>query len=112
MPQSTAANPLLHFEFRIPFDQIKAEQIEPAIAELLSDARSRLDALIGNPAPRTFENTMLALDQLTERLEYAMGIGISKVSSPRQNCGRPTTPSSLRLASFIPASHSTRSFGT
>src|SRR5947209_20619858 len=74
MSQSTAANPLLHFEFRIPFDQIKAEHVEPAIAELLADARVRLEALIQDPAPRTFQNTLLALDQITERLEYAMGI--------------------------------------
>jgi oligopeptidase A len=74
MSEPTAANPLLHFEFRIPFDQIKAEHIEPAIAELLADARNRLNALIEDPAPRTFENTMRALDELTERLEYAMGI--------------------------------------
>src|SRR5205085_6577890 len=74
MPESTEPNPLLHFEFRIPFDKIKAEHIEPAIAELLRDARERLDALIADPAPRTFENTMRPLDQLTERLEFAMGI--------------------------------------
>src|SRR5438132_1580829 len=74
MSESTEVNPLLHFEFRIPFDQIKAEQIEPAITELLRDARERLDALIADLADRTFENTMRALDQLTERLEYAMGI--------------------------------------
>src|SRR5437763_5988438 len=74
MSESIPANPLLHFEFRIPFDKIKSEHVEPAIAELLRDARARLDALIADPAPHTFENTMLALDQLTERLEYAMGI--------------------------------------
>lgn len=74
MSDSTASNPLLHFEFQIPFDRIQASHIEPAIAELFKDARARLDALIADPAPRTFESTMLALDHLTEPLEYAMGI--------------------------------------
>ncbi len=67
-------NPLLHLQFRIPFDQIRAEHVEPAIQQLLSEARTRLDALTADPGPRTFENTMLALDQLTIQLEYAMGI--------------------------------------
>ncbi|MGI8743119.1 MAG: M3 family metallopeptidase [Bryobacteraceae bacterium] len=74
MSDSIQDNPLLHFEFRIPFDEIQAAHVEPAVAELLTNARVRLDALIADPASRTFENTMLALDQLTEPLEYAMGI--------------------------------------
>ena len=68
------SNPLLHFEFRIPFDRIETAHVEPAVKELLNGARSRLNALVADPAPRTFENTMLALDSLTEPLEYAMGI--------------------------------------
>jgi oligopeptidase A len=67
-------NPLLEVRFRIPFDQIRPTQIEPAIVELLRDARYRLDQLTKDPQPRTFANTMLVLDSLTERLEYAMGI--------------------------------------
>ena len=67
-------NPLLEVRFRIPFDQIRPEHIEPAISELLTDARERLDRLTADPEPRTFANTMLALDSLTERLEYGMGI--------------------------------------
>ncbi len=68
------SHPLLDFEFQIPFDQIRAEQVEPAIHELLADARTRLDSLIADTASRTFENTMVRLDRLTERLEHAMGI--------------------------------------
>ena len=68
------SNPLLHFEFRIPFDRIEAAHVDPAVKELLDGARSRLHALIADPAPRTFENTMLALDSMAEPLEYAMGI--------------------------------------
>src|SRR5947209_1176599 len=74
LSKSSEGNPLLHFEFRIPFDRIQAAHVEPAIEQLLREAQVRLDALIADTAPRTFENTMLALDRLTEPLEYAMGI--------------------------------------
>ncbi len=73
-PMSDFDNPLLHFQFQIPFDQIQAAQVEPAVQKLLEDARASLDALIANPAPRTFDNTMMELDRLSEPLEYAMGI--------------------------------------
>src|SRR5215813_6955316 len=74
MPDVATSNPLLTEEFRIPFDQIRAEHVEPAIAELLRDARARLDGLAKLSGERTFENTMGALDKLTEPLDYAMGV--------------------------------------
>jgi oligopeptidase A len=74
MSVSNATNPLLHFEFQIPFDRIRAEHVDPAVQELLKDARTRLDALTSDPNPRTYENTMQVLDHLTDQLEYAMGI--------------------------------------
>jgi oligopeptidase A len=71
-------NPLLHIEFRVPFDQIGAEQIEPAIEELLVDARGKLESLaaslVASGGVRTYENTMVALEEVTERLDYAMGV--------------------------------------
>ena len=45
MPSTSDTNPLLHIEFRIPFDRIRAEHVEPAAGELLREARARLDAL-------------------------------------------------------------------
>ncbi len=74
MTAANSGNPLQQVKFQIPFDQIRAEHVEPAVAELLRDARGRLDRLTSDPAPRTFANTMQPLDALTERLEYAMGI--------------------------------------
>jgi oligopeptidase A len=67
-------NPLLQVEFQIPFDQIRAEHIEPAVAELLTDAQALLNRLTSDSSPRTFSNTMEPLDALTERLDYAVGI--------------------------------------
>ncbi len=61
-------NPLLEIQFRVPFDKIKAADVEPAIDELLADAAKRLDDTIKNPDP------LLALDTMTERLDYAMSV--------------------------------------
>ena len=69
-----ADNPLLQIQFRIPFDEIRAEHVEPAIDELLKDARAHVDALASDDGPRTYENTLLALENATERLDYAMGV--------------------------------------
>lgn len=69
-----AANPLLQIQFQIPFDQIRAGHVEPAIEELLERATEQVDALASADAPRTYDNTLLALENATERLDYAMGI--------------------------------------
>ena len=67
-------NPLLEIRFQIPFDRIKAEHVEPAIDELLKDARERLEKIAGNASTRTWESTMAALDHLTERLDFGMNV--------------------------------------
>src|SRR4051794_17322602 len=67
-------NPLLEIQFRIPFDQIRAEHVEPAIAALLAEARANQALLAESTGPRTFDNTLLALERLTEKLDYAMGV--------------------------------------
>jgi oligopeptidase A len=41
---------------------------------LLEAARGRLEGIAGEPGERTFDNTMRALDELTEPLDYAMGV--------------------------------------
>ena len=68
------ANPLTEIRFRIPFDQIRAEHVEPAIAGLLAEAQQRLDDLAGAQAGRTFDNTLLELERVTEKLSFAMGV--------------------------------------
>ena len=74
MPQNAALNPLVDRKFRIPFDRIGPQHVEPAIGELLCDARGRLDKLAADPRERTFDNTLLALENVTETLGYAMDI--------------------------------------
>ena len=93
-------NPLLSAQFRVPFDRITAADVVPAVAALLRDARSRLEAIVTPATPpetiqlpdelsaadpgdrgifpatgeRTYDDTMRALDELTEPLDYAMGV--------------------------------------
>lgn len=74
MPDTVNSNPLLNLPFRIPFDQIRAAHVRPAVSELLRDARQRIDAVAADPGPRTFDNTLAALDALTEPLDEAMAV--------------------------------------
>jgi oligopeptidase A len=74
MSPNQESNPLLEIQFRIPFDRIRSTHVEPAVAELLRDARKTLENLAADAGPRTFENTMLAYEAITERLEYAMSV--------------------------------------
>ena len=74
MQEQNDANPLLSIQFRVPFDRIRVADVEPAIGELLAQARASLAAIAGEPGERTFANTMLALDVMTEPLDYAMGV--------------------------------------
>ena len=74
MQRTSDTNPLLDVEFRIPFDRIRAEHVQPAASELLGEARARLAALAAPDGERTFDNTMHALDAMTEPLDWAMGV--------------------------------------
>ncbi len=67
-------NPLVGIRFRVPFNQIRAEHVRPAIGTLLAEARHELESLANHPGARTFSNTMERLDRLTERLDYAMSV--------------------------------------
>jgi len=74
MASPSESNPLVGIQFRIPFDQIRAEHVKPAAAELLQSARAGLNAIESESGGRTFENTMRALDAMTEPLDYAMAV--------------------------------------
>src|SRR5439155_14612146 len=74
MPSTSETNPLIRVEFRVPFDCIRAEHVEPAIAELLGDARAKLASLASDDGARTYESTMRALDEFTEPLDWAMAV--------------------------------------
>ncbi len=70
MPDSSSSdNPLLRITRNIPFDEIQAEHVEPAIEVLLSEARAALAQISEQEAKPSFENTLLALEAATEKLE-------------------------------------------
>lgn len=68
------ANPFLSLPFAIPFDQMRAEHVEPAMAQLIAEAKARIEAIASLESPRTYENTMHALDHATEPLDIAFGV--------------------------------------
>ncbi len=67
-------NPLLSFNYRIPFHLIRAEHVEPAVDALLEDARKSVDAITAASGARNYQNTMEPLDSFSRQLEYAMNI--------------------------------------
>ena len=69
-----ADNPLLHIDPSIPFDRIKADHIEPAIEALIARAKTAIAAVVAAPGPRTYANTLGALEDATEPLEFAITI--------------------------------------
>jgi oligopeptidase A len=68
------ANPLLGIDFEIPFDRIRAEHVRPGIHALLDDARKQIGAIGSSNEPRTYDNTLHALERVTERLDVAMTV--------------------------------------
>src|SRR5438270_13317218 len=71
---SLADNPLLFERFPIQFDAIKAEHVEPAIHVSLEQMKHRLADLGKSEVPRTYGDVLLALDKMTEPLDFAMAV--------------------------------------
>lgn len=67
-------NPLTRVQYQIPFDQIRAEHVEPAVDTLLARAQTALDTLVGTDAAATYDNTLAELERLGEELEFAIGV--------------------------------------
>lgn len=72
-------NPLLEVDYakpgyRVPFDKVKPDQVNPAIDKLLADAKRDLAKLKATPALRTWENTMAPLERLGRPLDESFGI--------------------------------------
>jgi oligopeptidase A len=67
-------NPYLDVQHPIAFDRMRAEHVRPAIAALLEQARADLAKLEGDASEPRYDNTLGALEKLTERLGRAMGV--------------------------------------
>ncbi len=72
--ETTVDTPLLTERLPVQFDAIKAEQVEPAIHLLIRQMQKRLADLGSPDVPRTYEDILLALDKMTEPLDFAVGI--------------------------------------
>ncbi len=65
-------NPLLIRTFRIPFKNIQAHHVEPGVKELLAKAQSRIDTLAADAGPRTYQNTIQELDDITQEVSEGL----------------------------------------
>ena len=73
MSLNQESNPLLQIQFRIPFDRIRAEHVEPAVEELLP-RRGRSWRRLRPTRPAHLRKHHAGLEALTEPLDYAMGM--------------------------------------
>jgi peptidyl-dipeptidase Dcp len=55
-----------------PFDKIKDEDYQPAIEAGMAEQISEMQAIAENPAPPTFENTLVAIEKTGRLLQRAM----------------------------------------
>jgi peptidyl-dipeptidase Dcp len=63
------------------FDKIREEDFKPATLAAIDEARANIDAIINNPAPATFENTIVALETSSETLGSVTGIFYNQLSA-------------------------------
>ena len=82
-------NPILSQDFRIPFGIIETCHVAEGIREALHQAERDLNAIVEGRGPRTYANTLGALEALQERLgrpihaETVAAEGWSRYSSGR-----------------------------
>jgi peptidyl-dipeptidase Dcp len=68
------------------FDAIREEHFLPAFTEGMAQQRGEVDAITGNPAPATFENTIVALERsgaVLDRVSAVFFTLVSSTSTPR-----------------------------
>ena len=71
----TNNNPLLDFSGLPRFSDILTEHVEPAIDQLLADAKKQLEITANTPADKaTWEDTLHPLDVACEQLGRAWGV--------------------------------------
>ena len=70
----TSMNPLLQPFDTAPFSKIKNAHFKPAFLKAIEKARSEIDAIVDNPEPPTFENTIEALDYSGYQLDRVSSV--------------------------------------
>ncbi|HBY59930.1 MAG TPA: oligopeptidase A [Solibacterales bacterium] len=72
MELDPSRNSLLDIRRPIPFPEISAAEVEPAVTRLIGEARARLREIADAPASHTYQNTLAAIDTMTEPLDAAL----------------------------------------
>src|ERR1700761_2830415 len=57
-----------------PFDKVKVSDFKPALEAAMAANLAEIDAIAKNPAPPTFENTILALERSGRTLNRVMSV--------------------------------------
>ncbi len=70
---SGSRNPFLDESFLIRWGAHTADHVVPGVESALAEAEARINGIIDDPAPASFENTFLALEKATESLNFAWG---------------------------------------
>ena len=65
------SNPLVDIDLVPDFSRIKAAHVVPAVDQLLEQSKAGLEAVANHDGPRTYDNTMAALENATLGLEKA-----------------------------------------
>lgn len=68
------ANPLVKITTPIAFGEVQAAHVRPAVRRLVDEAQQRIEAIASCQEPRTYANTLGALDAVTEKLDYASSL--------------------------------------
>ena len=72
-PANVASNPLLTestLPYHLPpFDRIKDADYEPAFEQGMAEHLKEIEAIANNPAPPTFENTVVAMERAGQLLD-------------------------------------------
>ncbi len=66
-------NPLLSTDFRVPFDRIRAQHVEPAAQRVLRDGERRIREISSDTRPPTWDTVMAPLDELSLEVSERLG---------------------------------------
>jgi oligopeptidase A len=70
---ASPSNPFLDESFHVDWPAHTPDRIVPGIEAALAEAQARIDGIGGDTSEATFENTFLAHEHATERLNFAWG---------------------------------------
>jgi peptidyl-dipeptidase Dcp len=84
-----------------PFDRVRVAEFAPALTRAMALGRAEIDAIAANPAPPTFDNTLVALERagaVLERVQTLYGVHVATLSSgPMREVEQAMSP---QLAAF------------